>query len=99
MRVAVGLLKLHSVGGYVATLGANRSTEYGRDIEQGAVTQWVVHDVETGTTPQCNNVALDIASDLTDRHDRAKSRVSIGYGITVSQQLRPGPRTDTVGAD
>jgi hypothetical protein len=72
VRAPVGVLKLHSVGGYIAALRAVRSAEHSSDIEQGAVTQWVMYDVEAGATPQGYNVASNVGSDVTHRYDRAK---------------------------
>jgi hypothetical protein len=50
VRVAVGVLKLGPVGRDIATLRAGRSTEHRHEIEQGAVPQWVMHNVEAGAT-------------------------------------------------
>ena len=59
----------------------------------------VVHNVEAGTGPQRNDVALDLARHVINRHDRAEAHVPVGQRIAIVEQLRTRARADAICPD
>jgi hypothetical protein len=58
-----------------------------------------VNDVETGPTPQRNDVALNVRGDVAHRHDGAKAHEAVGPRVAVVKQLRANARANAIGAD
>src|SRR5215470_18873849 len=60
MRLAIGALQLRTIRCRVALLAMGRGPEHRDDVEQRALAQRIVHDVEAGAAPQHDLLAMDV---------------------------------------
>ena len=99
MGVAVGVLQLRPVGLDVAPLAMGRGAEHGDDVEQRAVAQRVVHDVEARPAPQHHLVAVHVGLQLRHRHDGAVRDIADRARLAVADELGTNQRADAVRSD
>jgi hypothetical protein len=97
MCIPIRLLQLRAMGGDITLLIMGRSSEHRDDVEERAVAERVVHDVEARAAPQHDLLAMHVGGEIRHGHDGAIRHIAGRARLAVADELRADERAQPVG--